>query len=422
MQTFVTNRPRLTLLLILTLAVGLRLAWIGLYYTDDLRHFENGDYIIYRHGGEHIRQHGDLSNSLFLLRPPLFPFLITLAGVDSLAVLILDAILGATLAPLTVILARQLGLRPILAALAGLIIAVDPASIVYASWLGAEPLANLFFLLMVVWLLYAVSRTGTQRGVLWGAAAGLALTLSVLARPTAFLIWTGLAVYLLIMHRSRWPAVAVYALVSVIGIGAWMVHNGRVFNNYTVSSVGTYSLLYYRAASVEHWASGDDMETVYIRLAARVEEQMGRDPALADSTTRHTHYAGPSKLTSAMNATAIDVFTDHPDWYVLTIPVGLARMYVWTNNLPRWTRLFEVPWNLILVLGTTAGLWQAWRRKYWPLFWWVLLVCGYFTAATILAQTSGLDTRMRSMLVPFLACALVYALDTQLTARSHLAR
>jgi hypothetical protein len=413
MSKLITSRPWLVLLLVCVLAAGVRLAWIGVRYTDDLSRFESGDYELYWHGGRHIQEHGDLTNSLFAHRPPLFPLLIALVGIDNdLGVLLVNALIGAALAPLSVILARQLGLRDVLATWVGVIVALDPASVVYAAWLGAEPLANVWFMLMVIALLHAVTRPERGRAALWGGAAGAALALSVLARPTPFLIWTGLAVWLLVVYRPQWATVAAYVLVSVIGVGAWVIHNGQTFDNYTVSTVGSYSLLYYRAASVEHWGSGDDMSTVYARLARRVEERLGHDTTGVDADTRHTHYSGPSELTDAMNRTALETFTRYPQWYVAITPIGLARMFGWTNPLPRWTRPLEVAWNTILVSGTAAGLWLAYRQKRWLLFWGVFLVCGYFTGATIFSQTSGLDTRMRTMLAPFMAMALVLALDT----------
>jgi hypothetical protein len=395
---------------VFVLALLLRLALIGARYDNGLSHFQSGDYTLYRIGAEHIRDEGDFSNSLFLLRTPLFPLVVTLLGVDDLAVLIVNTLIGAGLAPLSVVLARQLGLTLKGAALAGVIVAVDPASITYSAWLGPEPLANVCLLIMLIALLHGVIDT-PERAPWWGAAAGLAMGLSVLARPTPFLIWIGLAAWLLIRYRRRWVTIMVYALVSAAGIGGWIVHNGVVFDNPTVSSVGTYSLLYYRAASVEHWGSGDYMDTVYTRLSRQVEERLGRDTSQVDTNTRHTHYTGPYRHTAAMQAVALDTFRRYPLAYLMTIPIGVGRMYGFTNLLPRAALLIELPWNLLLGLGTLAGLWIAYRQKRGLLLWACLLVGGYYNVATLLAQTSGMDTRMRSMLTPLMAILCVVALS-----------
>ena len=180
-----TSNRRLLLLAVFALAVAVRLALIAIQYTDDLAHFQSGDYTLYRIGGEHICAQGDTSNSLFLLRPPLFPLVVCALGVDDRAVLLANAIIGAALAPLTVILARQLRLGPRPAQAAGLVVALDPASVAYSAWLGADlgqrdadgddrrPAARRA---VRAWL----ARAGLGRG------GGIALVLSVLARPAPY--------------------------------------------------------------------------------------------------------------------------------------------------------------------------------------------------------------------------------------------
>lgn len=419
MISVLRSRPAIGLLLIFALALAVRWGYAALRWSDDFSAFDSGDYALYRIGGEHILAEGDFTNSLFLIRPPLFPLLVALLGVREGAILLANAAIGATLAPLTLVLARQLGLGAGLALLAGLIVALDPASVVYSSFLGSEPLANVTLLLMLIALLASIRQPNTARQLAGGALAGVALTLSVLSRPAPFLIWTGLSVWLLLMSRRHSRAVLAYTLASAIGISAWIAHNARVFDNPTVSTVSAYSLLYYRAASVEHWATGHDMDTVYTDLAQRVEERMGRDTSQVDTSTRHHHYTGPAELTSAMNAVAFETFADHPVEYLYTLPIGVARMFGFTNVLPRWTLPFEVAWNGALMLGAASGLWIAFRQKRWLLFWSVVLVAAYFTVGTLFVQTSGLDTRMRTMFAPHLAVACALAIGALLVRRSR---
>jgi hypothetical protein len=403
------TRTARALFLIFLAALAVRLAYIGARYTDDLSAFQTGDYTLYWIGADHMLSEGDLSNSLFLARPPLFPALIAALDLDNLAVLLCNAVLGALLAPLSAILARQLALGPRAALAVGLIAALDPASVVYSAFLGPESLANLTFLGMTVALLHAVLTCRGRRALLWGGAAGLLLVLSTLTRPAPYLIWIPVAIWLALFYRAQWRTVAVYVLVGVIGIGAWIGHNARVFDNPTVSSISAYNLLYYRAASVEHWGTDHDMDTVYADLARRVEQRLGHDTSGVSSMTRHSQYTGPRALTDAMTATAFETFRQYPAAYVATIPIGVARMYGFTTTLPRWTRVLEVPWNLVLMLGALAGVLVAVRRRAWLLAIGVALPVLYFTAGTLFVQTSGMDTRMRTMLTPFLAIGLVAA-------------
>lgn len=420
MTTALRSRPVIELSLVFTLALGLRLGYAALRWSDDFSAFDSGDYALYRIGGEHILAEGDFTNSLFLLRPPLFALLVALLDVRDGAILLANAAIGAAFAPLTVVLARQMGLSAGLALLAGLIVALDPGSAVYSSFLGPEPLANVTLLVMLIALLSGIRQRSPTRQLVAGALAGIALVLSVLTRPAPFLIWTGLSVWLLLMGRRHWRVVLVYVLVSATGIGAWIAHNQIVFDNPTVSTVSAYSLLYYRAASVEHWATGHDMDTVYTDLARRVEARMGRDTSQVDASTRHTHYTGPTALTNAMNAVAFETFANHPLEYLYTLPIGVARMFGFTNALPRWTLPIEIVWNVALLLGAVVGLWIAYRQRHWLLFWGVALITAYFTVGTLFVQTSGLDTRMRTMFTPHLAVACALAVGKLLTRRTWL--
>jgi hypothetical protein len=393
--------------LALVIRLGLVVVWLG----DDYRAFESGDYVLYRVGAEHIRDNGDFSNSLFLVRPPAFPLVVLALGVNPLAVLLVDALLGALLAPGALVLARRLGLPLNAATVAGVIVAVDPGSVVHSAFLGPEPLANLTLLGAVLALLRAVDADG-RHGWTYGLAAGGLLALSVLARPATYLLWLPLGGWLLWQQRGAWRAVLAFGLVAVVGAGAWALHNRAVFGNFTVSTVSAFTLLYYRAAAVERTATGEDIDTVFTNINRRVEQRLGRDGANVDAGTRFGYLAASPQVTDALNAVSLEIIRAHPLVYVATFPVGFARMF---GFLPSQSRLpgalvyVEVLWNVALVAGTAVGLWLAGRQKRWRLFWCVLLLCAYYTAGTLMVKSAGMNTRERSMLAPFMAtaCAVV---------------
>lgn len=330
---------------------------------------------------------------------------------NSAAVVIVDMIFGALLAPLSLILAGQLGLSRWGALLVGLIVALDPTSIVYSGYLGPEPLANLTFLAALVALLAAVNRPDNPRfHVISGVSAGLALGVSMLARPASYLLFIPLGAWLLLQYRVVWRAVLAFMVIAGLFMGSWIWHNGQQFATYSFSSIGTYNILYYRAASVEKFASHQPMDAVYAELSRRVEEQLGHDTSTVTDQTRHGHYAATAETQQAMLKTARDVFLAAPGYYIATIPIGLARMFLITNSWPRWLKPIEVAWNMALLIGMVSGLWVAIRRRQWLLFWCVFLLVAYFTGGTLVVQTSGMDTRMRTMLTPLLAAATANAL------------
>ena len=393
---------------IFAIACALRLVYVGARYTSDLSSFQDGDYRLYEIGAEHLKLNGRLDNSLFLVRPPAFPIMIYLFDLNGTAVLLANVILGALIAPLTCVLARQCGLSSGISLFTGLIVAIDPTSIIYSAYLGSESLANITLLAALMLLIAGVQSATARKALALAAVAGVVLAVSSLVRPATFLVWIVLAGWGLICYRAKWAAIVLFALVSAAGIGAWIVHNGNVFGNPTFSTIGGYNLLYYRAASVESRGSGLSIDETYVELSRRVEARLGHDTTHVDGATRHGHYAATAELQPAMLAVALDVFTTYPIVYLLTIPIGLYRILGWTQNVSGWLLPILAIWNLGLVLGAIAGLMALFRRRQYTVFWLILLVCAYYIAGTIIVQTSGIDTRARTMLTPLFAVAIVY--------------
>ncbi len=399
------------LVLIFVLALGLRCGLAALRYTDDLHNFENGDYPLYSIGADYFRTAHDFDNSLFLVRPPAYPLTIFALNSDNRAVLALDIVAGALVAPVTFLLALQLGLSSGISLIAALIVAIDPGSIAYSAFLGPEPLANLLIALAVTALLYAIHAFNPMRALLWGAAAGIALALSSLTRPASYLLWIVLGLWLLIVRRKRWLAIGVFMLLNLIAVGGWMLHNGAVFGNPSFSTTGPYTMLYYHAAAVEHFANSDkSVDEVFTEINRHIEERLGHDTANVDAGYGQHYLAATLDVQDALYAESLAIFRAHPLLTLATFPLGFVRMFSKTTTLSGWMTLIDVPLDIALLVGTAVGLWLAFRHKQWFLFWCVLLICAYFTAGNLLVKTSGIDTRERSMLTPFMAAASAYAL------------
>lgn len=393
------------------LALLLRVALLAWLYTPNLLRFDNGDYALYRIGAQEIAARGlDFSNSLFMVRPPLYPLMIALLGIQAPLVLAANLVLGLLLVPITYKLAQAFGLASRDAFLAAAAVAIDPASARYSTTLLAEPLANLLLGLAFTVLLKALRTSLPLRGLSLGMLAGLLVAGAALARPAAFLLWlpTGLIVLGLRRQAAR-QALAFMGTAALI-CASWMLHNAVFFDNFNFSTIGVYNLLYYRAASVERLASGDDISVVYARLSQQVEARLGRETDTVDENTRHRHYATNAQTQSAMLRVALDIFLEHPQAYMLTIPVGLYRTLLVTENLPALLRPLDLLWNAAFLLFTALGLWTFWQRGQRLAFWLILLICLYFMAGTLAIQTSGIDTRARSMLAPFMACAALAGL------------
>lgn len=405
------------LMVVFALACLLRFGLIAVQYTPDLAHFSNGDYTLYAIGASDIQQRGSFDNSLFLVRPPLFPIMIAVLSLNASTVLLVNALLGALTAPLTYIFARQCRLSGSMSALAALIVAVDPASIVYSAFLGSEALANITLLLAVILLFASLQHPRSRLALLLAAVAGTALVFSALARPASFLLWIVLAGWGIFVYRRKWVPILVFALVSAIGVGGWVIHNGLVFGNATFSTIGVYNLLYYRAASVEARATGRSLDDTYTELSRRVEARLGHDTSKVDAGTRYGHETATAALQPVMQAVAVETFLRYPTVYVSTIPIGLYRILVFTDGFSSGITVLFIGWNVCLVLGTAAGLIVLYRTKQYAIFGFILLVCAYYIFGTLVVQTSGIDTRARTMITPLMAVATIYWLRTLFVRR-----
>lgn len=399
------------LMLVVLIGMALRVGWA----ITHLETADMGDYILYSEGARHIIQEGDFSNSLFLVRPPLFPVWIALLGNHTPTILIANALIGTLMIPLIYTLARLFGMNERVAVGASALYALDYTAIVYAAaLLDPVPLASLFLILMLICLLIA-TRPRTRHSLRWGMVAGGCLVLSVLARPESYLIWTGLSVFMVLAYRARWRAVMVYVAVSVLGLGGWMLHNQQVFGNPTVSTVGAFTMLFYRASSVERLATGLPMDTVYLNLTQRVEAKLGHDPALATLDTRWGYHAALPPVEDALYAVSFEVFREHPLAYLATFGVGFVRMFGMepplrageANALGGW---LLVGWNGLVGLGAVVGLVQLARAQHLRVFMWVFLIGGYYTVGTLISKNAALVGRERAVLLPLMFIMMAYAL------------
>jgi hypothetical protein len=427
-----TRRYRLStmLLAIFALALALRIGYAVLNYTPDLARFQSGDYTLYRIGADEFAMHLDFSNSIFLVRPPLFSLLIfglihILNGSDT-TVMVVNILFGALIAPVTFALVWHLlpdrNYRPETALLAALLLAIDPSSIAYSSYMAPEPLANLTLIVSVTALFAAVryAQSGTHRSAIqWAIVAGVALVMSMYSRPAAYLLWVALVVVLLAAFRHQLRAMLrvliPYALISLLGVMLWTTHNGAVFGNPTFSTAGPYTLLYYRLASVERLATNQPIDAVYIDINRQIETRLGHtDLSKIDAGWQDHYLAATVPVQDAMTAVALEIIKAHPLLYIETLPIGFYRMFAYTQVFPLWTNVLEVPWNFAMLTAALVGLWLAIRRRDWLLLIGIGLVGLYFTAGVLAVKSAGMDTRERSMLSPFLAVAAAYALWTLL--------
>jgi hypothetical protein len=146
---------------------------------------------------------------------------------------VLNALLGAALAPATYLLARH-ATSEARARIAGAVVALHPGLIVYAALLMTEPLAALGLSLAAL-----VAFRGARGGLV---GSGLLLGLATLVRPQSILCaplsgWLARAE----PHRkgARWRAAALATAVALAVVAPWTVRNCIVMDGCAFVSTNT---------------------------------------------------------------------------------------------------------------------------------------------------------------------------------------
>ena len=375
---------------------------------------ECGSYML---GAEKILL-GDLSfeDSFFMVRPPLFSLLVASLGMQSIVVTSANILLGTAIIPLAWFLARQLDFVPESALIAAFIVAIDPTSVRYSAQMIAEPLANFFLVLAYICMLLLKNAGGLRHVLIWGFLGGCCIALSALTRPAAYLFWIPMALWTVFARRKLRVLAALTLIFSgMLGTGLWRLHNAHFYDNSSYSTVGTWNLLYVRAASIMYHARGGGIESVYEILARRVEARLGNDATDITEDQQWNHFLDPSaQLQSTMTDVALDVFRAYPLYYVLTIPVGLYRTLLWLDGMPLWIGTI---WNAALLLLAGCGVFHLIRLRQFVEATFLLIPCVYFMTGTLLVISSWIDTRARTMFTPLLAIMAAYGVEHLLNRR-----
>lgn len=366
----------------------------------------------------------DWSSGYFAARPPLMPLLFagvyTVFGPNRVAVAITNALLGAATAVLAVTAARKLHLPRSTSILAGVLVAFDPASIVNNINLQAESLANLWLALAVVALTELLHRQRLRDAIL----AGLWVGLATLTRPTTLYLFV-FALPFFVFFIRPWPTrYLAFAAIPALVFAGWSLRNQRFIGTFTYSTVSDFNMLFYRAVSVEHWATHTSDDAVRRNFALEVERRLGNDVAASEIDSgffwRNFSPADGRRI-PIMRSMALETFARHPGWYFALIPPGLYRMYAYTSQYgtPFWPELL---YNAVLYLLAALGVARSIRSRWLPLASITMMMIGYVTVATLVSQTTGMDTRMRTSMTVSLAllAAVGVAWGQQLLARTRL--
>ena len=355
-------------------------------------------------------------------RPPLYPLLVaacfTLDADGHLTIGILHLLSGLV----TVWLVWRLGVWWGLgryAALAALIVAVDPLLLMLSTSVMTETVATLLTCVSLLCLTRAAQRPSAVRLVVAGGCVGLA----ILCRPT-FLVWAAAVAcvipWLVCYSRRSGPValserIRVFALF-VLSVGIvlvpWIVRNQLQFGKPVIGTThGGYTLLlannpsFYDYLGRGEWgtvwdATQFDQAWVDRMTAANLSDEVSRDQ-LAYSDGRRTIRERPRMFLYACLVGAGRLWSPLP--HQLTPDETMAR---------RMARYAVGFWYLAVLslaaLGLIIVLRSILNRETLPPAWvWGLLLAASFTAVHAVYWS---NIRMRAPLMPVVALAAAAAI------------
>lgn len=208
---------------------------------------------------------GEAAGSPYIRRTPGYSFylagLILLFG-DRLDIFLYSqGILGALSAALSIPLARRwLSWRPSI--LVGVLVALDPQSILRCADLRSDTLFTVLFLCGLLHLVWREDRASAWLfcGVWWGAAT--------LCRPISMFLW-GPALLYALLRRLGWRS----PILFVVGFASltlpWMARNAYHTGHFFLGMIGEENLLAYRAAGVLARQGGREFDEVRDEIYSR---------------------------------------------------------------------------------------------------------------------------------------------------------
>ena len=407
--------------MLLILAVGLLARWLTFYYfyhvytTSGGAHFSPiaDEANTYEVLARQLLVGNGFSQELFSYRPPLQPmfiaFIYGLVGSASpLVAAFAQTFVGAGVGALAFFVAHELRTPRLVQLWAGLLVALDPASVIIGLTLMAETLSNLF---VAAGTLFAVRllRSGELKDA---AATGGCIALATLARPTSIYLWVPIVIIIIRFVPRFLPRVAVFTAVFVVGVLPWYVRNQVYHNVFTFSTVGNFDLLFYGAVSVKHWATGESPQELEAQFAYELDRRLGRA-----QSREHYDYSSKWKFLVAddpqvnveVTRMALEVFREHPFAYFATAPLPLVKMYAYTNYLSPLDsiHLMEMLFNLAFYVLSLCGIIWAWLNREHILLTSTLIPIIYFSVIPLFSGSgSGMDTRART---PFAFCLAILA-------------
>ena len=268
----------------------------------------------------------DASGAIETIRTPGYPLLLALFGARTLPVIIFQHLVNAGLAiGIYLLVLYRADRRPAL--IASLLFSLDVPTIHYSNKLLTETIFTA--------LLYVIFVLALQRPRL--IVIGLLTGVLVMIRPIALFYFVALGFYFLVRRIPK-RQLLIFVAVALALPGAWALRNRVRTGVFTISSIGDFNLLTYRAAGALAIEDEGDF-----RKAVADEEQALTDE-VDDAIQAELHIPDAGELPDAVRGSyyrkyAWRIIREHPVSFVQLTTRGLL------------VNLFDSDWDAIWVVS-----------------------------------------------------------------------
>lgn len=344
------------LILILSLAFALRLAWRIYMGNDDF--WVNGYTFYYDLASNLAAGYGLRTGTTWALRPPVYPVflaLATFAGKNYLWVVIPQALMGTGTVLCAFLIAQQL-FGPASAMLAALLTAIYPYYVIHDTALQETGVYTFLTALSV----YVLIRARKENVITGWVAAGLALGVAVLTRatlaPAALAVVAWIGIWGEGSGSRRLYRASVVLLAFSVLVGAWLARNYiRVGAPVLTSETGiqlwsgnnSHTFSYYPSGSIDR-SVGEAFE------ALTPAERQEFEAVLSNEIRENDWFLRKS----------LDFVRSHPAETIRGWGGKLEAGFSWRFNPARDARIqsiYLVSYGPISVLGI-LGMVMTWRR------------------------------------------------------------
>lgn len=296
-----------------------------------------------------------------IARTPVYPLL--LAGLihvfgDRLApFLVASCIFGAFAAGLTVCLAAR-WLSPRGARVAGVLVALDPNSVLRCLMLLTEPLFTVLLVAGACLLAWQTDRrwAWAVAGLLWSVAALTRPIAAGLLGVAAVVAWASTAPE----ARERFVRFVLFALAFAPLLLAWCERNRAITGQRFVSTIVTKNLLLYRAAGIEAEQTGRPFAEVSAELAARYgDAEFFEGKEKFEQTLRDSRRVAAEMIRSAPMLFAKQTVRG---WAMVLVSPGKQALQAMLRERAPPSRVW--PWFYLAAMSVwvAAAAWSAWRQ------------------------------------------------------------